>query len=67
MAKKQFKDIKQGDKIISYGEKFVVKKIEFSGQGLKKGRPKCRIEAQNEKTGETKVIIRLVDEYTEVA
>jgi len=65
MAKKKFSELKQGDKILVYGDFFIIKKIEFSEKGIKQGRSKCRIEAENEKTGEKKVIIRLADEYAE--
>ena len=67
MARVQYKELKKGDKIIVYGDKFIIKKIEFSGKGLKKGKEKCRIEAKNEKSAEQKVIIRLANEYVEKA
>ena len=67
MTKKQFKDLKQGDKIILFGDSFKIKNIEFSEKGLKQGRTKCRVVAENEGTKEEKVIIRLADEYANVA
>jgi len=67
MAKKPYSDLKEGDKITVFGETLTIKKIEFSGQGVKKGRSKCRVEAENEKTKEQKVIIRLANEQVEVA
>ncbi|MFH1500728.1 MAG: hypothetical protein ABIE22_02165 [archaeon] len=63
MNKKQFKEIKTGDKIILFGDTLIVNQIEFSEKGLKQGKAKCRVSAKNEKTGEEKVIIRLVTEY----
>jgi translation elongation factor P/translation initiation factor 5A len=66
MAKKQFGELKQGDKIVIFGDVLVVKKIELSEKGVKQGRTKARVEAENEKTGEEKVIIRLAKEEVEV-
>lgn len=66
MGKKQCGELKEGDKIKIFGETFTMKKIEFSEKGLKQGRKKCRIEAENEQTGEEKVIIRLASEPIEV-
>jgi len=66
MAKKQYSELKSGDKIIVFGEILVIKKIEFSGKGVKQGRSKCRVEAEN-KTKEQKVIIRLANEQVEIA
>jgi len=66
MTKKQFAELKQGDKITVFGETFIIKKIELSEPGVKQGRTKCRVEAENEKTGETKIIVRLAKEYAEV-
>lgn len=66
MAKKQFKDLREGDKITLFGETFKVKKVELSEKGIKQGRIKCRIEAENETTKESKIIIRLADEPVEV-
>lgn len=59
--KKKFYELKQGEKIVVFGEPCVIKKMEFSGQGIKQGRAKCRIEAENGKK-EKKVIVRLSDE-----
>jgi translation elongation factor P/translation initiation factor 5A len=64
--KKQFGELKEGDKITIFGETFIVKKVELSERGVKQGRTKARVEAQNEKTGEEKVIIRLAREEVEV-
>lgn len=66
MAKKQYGEIKVGEKIIVFGEKLNVKKIDLSEKGIKQGRTKCRVEAENEK-GEQKIIIRLANELVEVA
>ena len=66
MAKKQIAELKVGDKIVLFGEVFKIKKIEFSEKGIKQGRTKARIEAENEKTKETKIIIRLANEQIEV-
>ncbi|MBI2630262.1 hypothetical protein HYW76_04105 [Candidatus Pacearchaeota archaeon] len=65
MPKKPILQLKVGDKILFYNEKFIVKKIEFSGKGVKQGKAKCRIEAENEKTKEMKVIIKLSNELLE--
>lgn len=67
MAKKQVKDLKEGDKIISFNQKFIIKKIEFSEKGVKQGRAKSRIEVENEQTGEQKVIIKLAEESVDTA
>jgi len=66
MAKKQFSELKEGDKIVVFGETLLVKKVELSEKGVKQGRTKCRVEALNEKTGEEKVIIRLAEEEVEI-
>lgn len=66
MAKKKFSELKEGDKIIVFGDTLVVKKIEVSEKGIKKGRVKCRVEAENQQTGEKKIIIRLAGEEVEV-
>ena len=65
MAKKQAGELKIGDKITVYGDTLTVKKIDFSEKGIKQGRTKVRIEAEN-KAGEPKVIIRLANEQVEV-
>ena len=65
MAKKAYSELKAGDKIIVFGEVLLIKKIEFSGKGVKQGRAKCRVEAEN-KSGEQKIIIRLASEQAEV-
>ena len=65
MVKKKYFELKVGDKIISFGEHLVIKKMEFSGQGIKQGRSKVRVEAANSK-GEVKVIIRLSGDLVEV-
>ncbi len=64
MVEKKAKDLKEGDVIEIYGDKFKVKKIEFSNIG-KHGKSKCRIETANNK-GEEKVIIRVTDDVLEV-
>lgn len=66
MVKKQFGKLEVGDKISFYGDKFIIEKIDFSEKGIKQGKSKCRIEAKNLKTGEQKVIIKLVEELAEV-
>ncbi len=66
MPKKQYGELKQGDKISVFNEVFMVKKIEVSEKGVKKGRTKCRVEAENKKTGEKKIIIRLAKEEVEI-
>ncbi len=66
MAKKKVSQIKEGDVIIVYGEKAVVKKIEMSKKGIKQGRVKCRIEAETLEGKEPKVIIRLAEDILEV-
>jgi len=63
--KKQFGELKVEEKIKVFGELLEVKKIELSEKGVKQGRTKCRVEAENEK-GEIKVIIRLTNEQVEV-
>ena len=64
--KKQYGELKAGDKIVVFGEKLDVKKVDLSEKGIKQGRTKCRVEAANSK-GELKVIIRLANEQVEVA
>jgi len=65
MARKQFGELKAGDKIKVFNELLEVKKVEISEKGVKQGRVKARIEAENEK-GELKIIIRLANEQIEV-
>jgi len=65
MAQKKVSKVKQGDIILVYGNKAVVKKIETSGKGIKQGRVKCRIEATSEKDNKPLVIIRLAEEMIE--
>ena len=67
MAKKQYGELKEGEKIKMFNEIFIVRKVELSEKGVKQGRTKCRVEAENIKTKEPKVIIRLANEYTETA
>jgi len=66
MVKKQYGELKPGDKILVFGQTFTVKKVEFSEKGVKQGRTKVRVEAVNEKTGEEKIIIRLAKEEVEI-
>ena len=67
MVKKKVSELKEGDSIMVYGEKVVVKKIQTSGKGIKQGRVKCRIEAESLKDKKPKVIIRLAEDLIEVA
>jgi translation elongation factor P/translation initiation factor 5A len=64
MVKKKYFELKVGDKIISFGEHLTIRKMEFSGQGIKQGRSKVRVEAENNK-GEIKIIIRLSGDLVE--
>lgn len=66
MAKKKASELKQGDVIIVYGEKVVVKKIETSGKGIKQGRVKCRIETESVQEKKPSIIIRLAEDLIEV-
>jgi len=66
MAQKKALEIKEGDIILVYGEKAVVKKIETSGKGIKQGRVKCRIEAESIKNKKPLVVIRLAEDLIEV-
>lgn len=66
MSKKKASEIKQGDIIIIYGEKAIVKKIETSGKGIKQGKIKCRIEAESLTEKKPVVIIRLAEDLVEV-
>ncbi|MFH1307837.1 MAG: hypothetical protein ABIH72_03210 [archaeon] len=63
MARKQFKDLKQGDKIVLFGDIFSIKNIELSEKGLKQGKTKCRVVTENLASKEEKIIIRLAEEY----
>ena len=62
MTQKKVSEIKEGDTILVYGDKAVVKKIETSGKGIKQGRVKCRIEAESLKDKKPIVIIRLAED-----
>lgn len=64
MPKKQYCDLKSGEKIKLFNELLEVKKVEISGKGVKQGKAKCRIEAINEK-GEQKIVIRIANEQVE--
>jgi len=66
MVKKKALEIKQGDIILVYEEKAVVKKIETSGKGVKQGRVKCRIEAESIKDKKPLVVIRLAEDLIEI-
>ena len=66
MAKKKASELKEGDIVIVYGEKGVVKKIETSGKGIKQGRVKCRIETESLKDKKPSIIIRLAEDLIEV-
>ena len=59
-------DLKEGDIISLYGEECVVKKVETSGEGIKKGRSKCRVEVEGIKDKQQKVIIKLAEDTIEV-
>lgn len=65
MTKKQYAELKPGDKIKIFNEALTIKKIDLSEKGIKQGRTKCRVEAVNSK-GELKIIIRLANEQVEV-
>ena len=65
MAQKKVSEIKEGDIILVYGDKAVVKKIETSGKGIKQGRVKCRIEAESLEDNKPLVIIRLAEDMIE--
>ena len=65
MTQKKVSELKQGDVILVYGDKAVVKKIEISGKGIKQGRVKCRIEAESMKDNKPVVIIRLAEDVIE--
>ncbi|MDP6642301.1 MAG: hypothetical protein QGF74_02910 [Candidatus Nanoarchaeia archaeon] len=61
MTDKLYKDLKKGDKIIINDEVYLIEKIEFSKVG-KLGKSKCRIDSINEKTKESKVIVRVSED-----
>jgi translation elongation factor P/translation initiation factor 5A len=65
MPKKKAEELKEGEIIITYGEKAIVRKVETSGKGLKQGRVKCRIEAESLKDKKPIVIIRLANDLVE--
>jgi len=65
MPQKKATELKEGDVILVYGDKAVVKKIETSGKGIKQGRVKCRIEANFLKDNQPTVIIRLAEDLIE--
>ncbi len=66
MVRKKVSELKEGNIIIIYGEKSIVKKIETSGKGIKQGRVKCRIEVESLKDKKPSVVIRLADDLIEV-
>ena len=65
MAQKKVSEIKEGDIVLVYGKKAVVKKVETSGKGIKQGRVKCRIEAESLKDNKQMVVIRLAEDMIE--
>ena len=67
MPQKKTGEIREGEIIVIYGEKVVVKKVETSGKGLKQGRVKCRIEAESLKEKKPMTIIRLAEDLIETA
>lgn len=66
MLQKKASELKEGDIIIVYGDKAVVKKVETSGKGIKQGKIKCRIEAESIKDNKLIVIIRLAEDVMSV-
>lgn len=64
MKKKCF-ELKTGDKMVYFGSKWIIRKIEFSGTGVKQGKAKCRLELENEVTKDKKILIKLSDEIVE--
>lgn len=66
MVQKKAVDLKEGEIILVYGEKAVVKKVETSGKGIKQGRVKCRIEAESVKDNKPLVVIRLAEDMIEL-
>lgn len=67
MSQKKVGEIREGEILVIYGEKAVVKKVETSGKGLKQGRVKCRIEAESLKDKKPLIIIRLAEDLIETA
>ena len=67
MAQKKVSEINEGDIILVYGEKAVVKKFESSGKGIKQGKVKCRIEAETLEEKNPVVVVRLADDIIEIA
>ena len=65
MTQKKASEIREGDIILVYGDKAVVKKIETSGKGIKQGKVKCRIEAESLKDNKPIVVIRLAEDMIE--
>ena len=66
MAQKKASEIKEGDIILVYGDKAIVKKTETSGKGIKQGKVKCRIEAESIKDKKPLVVIRLAEDLIEI-
>ncbi|MFA5173814.1 MAG: hypothetical protein WC438_01385 [Candidatus Pacearchaeota archaeon] len=67
MTLKKISELKEGDIILVYGEKALIKKIESSGKGIKQGKVKCRIEAEKLKDHEPIIVIRLLEDKIETA
>ncbi len=65
MVQKKVLELKEGDIILVYGDKAIVKKIESSGKGIKQGKVKCRIEAETIDEKKSIVVIRLAEEMIE--
>ena len=65
MAQKKVLEIREGDVILVYGDKAVVKKLETSEKGIKQGRVKCRIEAESLKDNKPIIVIRLAEDIIE--
>ena len=66
MKTRKASELKEGDIILVYGEKVLVKKIETSGKGIKQGKIKCRVEAESLKDKKPLVIIRLAEELIDL-
>ncbi|MDD5192584.1 MAG: hypothetical protein PHH54_05570 [Candidatus Nanoarchaeia archaeon] len=66
MMQKKASELKQGDIILVYGDKAIIKKVETSGKGIKQGKVKCRIEAEFMKDNKPIVIIRLAEDVMSV-
>lgn len=66
MAQKKPSELKEGNIILIYGEKAIIKKIESSGKGIKQGKEKYRIEAESLTTKNPIIIIRLADDLIEI-